>query len=297
MDKSIFKPRIFALAPDLTAADVAILLAALAVGDGAMNAYAYWREQLDWQTIPVHWQRLLPRLHQNLMRMGVEDEFVDRIKGVRRFTWARNLKFIAITKAIHGGLAQAGVPALTLNGTALVASGFADRSVRALDDIQILIPTDHIAKAIGVLSRLGFEAAPASPAGLLDRIHREPDLRACRFTNSSGDEVKIRWNDSDEPWSNSLIASFEGGFLRVPSSTDQLIHICSNDARSRDPGGFLWMADAVPLISRADDIDWPKIVAWCRAENHPDFMAHALDLLKTLFDLPIGSQTIAQLYR
>jgi hypothetical protein len=297
METSIFKPRIFALAPDLAAADVAILLAALAVGDRAMNAYVYWRAQLDWQTIPVHWQKLLPQLHQNLVRMGVEDKFLDRIKRVRRFTWARNLKFIVLAKAIHGGLAQAGVPTLSLNGTALVASGFTDRSVRAMDDINILIPADHIAKAIGVLSRLGFEAASINSVDLLDRIHHEPDLRVRRFTNSSGDEVKLHWSDSDEPWSNSHIVSFEGASLRVPSSTDQLIHICSNDARTRDPGCFPWIADAVAVISQADDIDWLKIVAWSRAENHSDFMARALDLLKTLFDLPIGSPTIAQLYR
>lgn len=297
MDTSIFKPRIFALAPDLAPADVAILLAALAVGDRAMGAYAYWRGQLDWETIPIHWQRLLPLLHQNLIRMGVEDEFLDRIKGVRRFTWARNLKFIVLTKAIHGELAQAGVPALSLNGTALVASGFADPSVRAMDDIDILIPANHVAKANSVLSGLGFEAVSINPRGVLDRIHGKPGVRACRFANSSGHELQIHWSESDEPWSNSHTASFEGTSLRVPSSTDQLMHICSNDALTSNPDYFPWMADAVPLISRANDIDWPKIVAWSRAENHADFLARALDLLKTLFDLPIDSNTVAQLYR
>jgi hypothetical protein len=154
-----------------------------------------------------------------------------------------------------------------------------------------------MAKAIGVLSRLGFEAVSINPAGLLDRIHLETDLRACRFANSLGHEVQIHWNESKKPWLNSHLASFEGASLRVPNPTDQLIHICSDDAPARGPGCFPWVADAVPVISRADDIDWLKLVAWSRAENRSDFMARALDLMKTLFDLPIGSHTIAQLYR
>jgi glycosyltransferase involved in cell wall biosynthesis len=301
-----FDDRIFEIAPNLSRADVAILVASLADGDRARTAYEYWREHTTWEEIPVQWQRLLPLLHRNLTRAGVKDHFLERIKGVRRFMWARNLRLIALAKRVHHAFSEAQIPGLFLKGASLVASRYVDRSIRPMDDIDILVPPDRVADAIHLLAELGFEPKLIRPASLLNRVLPDRDLSGWAFVNSAGDEVDIHWNamhldrrdGSDrEAWLRARTAEFEGASIRVLDPAHQVLHICAHGVRDPDQGAIRWIADAVLVIRCANDIDWELIVERARVHRLSAVMARALDLLGVLVELPVGQSTIVKLHK
>jgi hypothetical protein len=301
-----FDDRIFGIAPNLSRADVAILVASLADGERARTAYEYWREHTTWENIPVQWQRLLPLLHRNLTRAGVKDDFLERIKGVRRFMWARNLRLVALAKRVHHALSEAQIPDLFLKGASLVASRYMDRSVRPMDDVDILVPPEKVAATVRVLAELGFEPKLIRPASLLNRVLPERSLSGWAFANPEGEEVDIHWNamhldrrvDGDrEAWLRARIVEFEGASIRVLDPTHQLLHICAHGVRDPDIGAIRWIADAVLVIRCANDIDWDLIVERARVHRLSAVMARALDLLGLLVELPVGRSTISKLHK
>jgi hypothetical protein len=299
-----FNPRIFKLAPGLSKPDIAILLAALTTGDRALEAFHYWRDQLEWDKITPNWQRLLPLLHENLTRMDVKDPLLDRIKGVRRFKWAQNLRTIALAKTVYAELSRAGIPALLLKGTSLIASGYAHRSIRPMDDIDILIPPEQMPAAIETLEKLDIRPRFIPPASLINRLVPERILSGWPFANSVNQEVDIHWNamhldrrlDSDrDAWLNSRIVDFEGSQVRVMDPAYQFINICAHGARDPDQGFIRWIADAVLVVRQSSELKWDEVVSVAGRHGLSAVMARTLDLLATLFDLSIDPKAIARL--
>ena len=151
-------------AASLSSADVDILRAALLDGEAAISAYRSWRRELDWDSISTAWQRIVPLLQHNMSRLGVKDPLMDRFRGVRRYFWATNLRRIELAKEIFAGLNAARIPALALKGTSLIASGYADRSLRPMEDVDILVHRNSLPSAIEVLATRGFYPTAQSRA-------------------------------------------------------------------------------------------------------------------------------------
>jgi hypothetical protein len=106
----------------LSPLDCDLILAAFSRDRAAVEAWRRWRDAIDWDG---HLGRdqfaLLPRLHQNLTDLGVEDDLLPRFKGVRRQAWYANQRKIADLGPTLAGLAAAGAEALVLPPTALLA--------------------------------------------------------------------------------------------------------------------------------------------------------------------------------
>lgn len=295
IDKSI----IFRRRHLLSATDRNLLRAVLGDGNIALEAYAQWRRDLDWDTIPGVSQRLLPMLHHNAIRLGIEDHLLRRIGGVRRYKWARNLRLMRLAKTVHGAFATAGVPVMALKGSALVAHRFIDRSIRPMEDLDILVHPDRVADAVELLERLGMRAAPFRRDSVLHRLMPQAEMPGSAFRTADGEYIDLHWNamhldrrfDADiEMWQRSRSIEFEGTCIRVPDPIDLVLQICGHG--SQDGGAALLRAvvDVAIIIRGTPQFDWHALVA--RAAQHR-MSAVVSDALGILADA-IGDENAAR---
>ena len=283
----------------LPARDRNLLRAILGDGSIAREAYAEWRQDLDWSTIPAVSQRLLPILHHNATRLGIEDPLLRRIGGVRRYRWARNLRLMQLAKTVHIAFATAGIPVMALKGSALVAHRLIDRSIRPMEDLDILVRPDRIADAVDVLERLGMRAWPFRRDSLLRRLAPQAEVPGSAFRTANGEYVDLHWSamhldrrsDADvEMWQRSRSTDFEGACIRVPNSIDLVLQICGHG--SQDGGAALLRAvvDTAIVVRGTAQFDWSMLLA--RAVQHR-MSAVVSDALGILADA-IGDENVAQ---
>ena len=108
-------------------------------------------------------QRLLPLLQRNLTCLGIEDPLIDRFRGLRRYFWVRNLKAMAFAQDVFAALDRDDVPFIVLKGAALVACYLDDRSLRPMDDIDVLVPEERLTDAIMVLAGMNIKSQGSFP--------------------------------------------------------------------------------------------------------------------------------------
>ncbi|MFT4115542.1 nucleotidyltransferase family protein [Bradyrhizobium sp.] len=283
-----------------------MLVAALGEGDRAAAAYRRWRQHLDWQTLPDRWHRLLPLLHARLVQRSEDDPLAERIKGLRRYIWAKNLKLISLAASVLREFERVGIDVVPLKGTSLLASGIADRSTRPMNDIDMLIRDDQVDQAIAVLADLGIHPRFTTGASLSGKLLPDRALSGWPFMNAAQQEVDIHWNamhfdrrpDSDrELWRNTRPVQFEGISTRILAPEDQLINVCAHGARDSEPTSLRSIVDAALVLQHAGKIDWQIVTARALQHRVSAVMANAVDLLKTLLDLPIPAGAVHDLRR
>jgi hypothetical protein len=286
-----------------SSADIALLRAALGEGEAARAAYRVWREQLDWDSTPAKWRILLPLLHRNVTRLGIQDPLVRRLRRIRRYLWARNLPLIELAKRVHVAFAEANVPVLALKGTSLVASGYMDRSIRPMEDIDILVSRSHLQAAVKILSGFRFEPHVISPRYLTERLVPIGELPSWPFRDAQGNDVDLHWNalhldrrpEADNgAWCRSRRVVFDGTSMLVLDPTDQLLQICAHGIQADGSDTIRWMADAIVVI-RGAGLDWDAFLQRAAYHRLSASLADALASLSNIVSLPIPNGILRRL--
>lgn len=155
-----------------------LLQAALLDGEAALDAFRAWRGGVDLDAelgYPV--LKLLPLVHQNLLRLGCDDPLMGRLKGLSRRFWCEGQTlFFALTPALER-LAAAGVDLLLLKGAPLVLSYYGNHALRPMADLDIAVPHDRLAQAIDLLKEDGWQVENPPGPDTLRYFH------AARCTN------------------------------------------------------------------------------------------------------------------
>jgi hypothetical protein len=286
----------------LSAPNLLLLKAALLDGDAAIDAYRAWRPMLDLGTITYGEQRLLPLLQSNLTRLGIEDSQFDRLRGIRRYFWVRNLKVMAFAHEVFGALVRAGVPFIVLKGAALVAGYLDDRSLRPMDDIDILVPEENLTDAVAAFTELNL--APVGTSGPTENKHVRATYPGWGFA-SPRQKIDLHWkalhfdlrpHADDRFWQAARKATLDGVDVMVLDPADQLIHLCAHAAQSPNaPAGQHWPADAALVIRGSLDLRFGRVVEEAARHRLSGIMANALTLLSDEFGLPIPKSDIAKL--
>lgn len=253
---SLSRPRYRSFVQQISPSSLLLLKATLLDEAAAIAAYRAWRRTLDLETISYGQQRLLPLLESNLMRFGVEDPLVDRFRGMRRYFWVRNLKAMAFAQRVFAALDQIGVPFIVLKGAALIACHFAHRSLRPMDDIDILVPEGRVADAIAVLTAMNLHPQGISPRYLMrSRFRRFIPGSAFVGPDQNIDlhwkalHLDLRPEADDRFWEAHRQTSLDGTPIRVLDPAHQLIHICAHAAQlGANAATEQWPADAILVI-------------------------------------------------
>lgn len=276
------------LAGNFQKPDILALIAALADGELAHDAFQLWRDQLNWNDIPATVRRVLPLLHHNMSRLNVTDPLLERIKGVRRYMWARNLWLVSLAKLVHSEFSRSGINAAAFKGTSLVSYGLVDRTVRPMEDVDIVVQPDRLQAAIDALTSIGFRPLLIEPDVLIQEVAPNYRWSGWAFINNSNQQVDLHWSafkrrpDNDAAaWSHSRLVNFEGVDIRVFDPADQLLQTCLHGAQDTDNGTIRWILDAV-LILRGAQIDWDYIVERAAAHRALAILKNSLQIVNTV---------------
>ena len=296
-------PRARSFVQRISPANLLLLKAALLDEDAAIAAYRAWRPTLDFATISLGQQRLLPLLQRNLMRFGIEDPLIDRFREIRRYFLVRNLKAMAFGQRVFATLDQIGVPFIVLKGAALIACYLADRSLRPMEDIDILVPEDRLANAIAVLTAMNLHPQGISPRYLMRSRFRR-FIPGCAFVGPD-QNIDLHWKAlhldlrpeaDDQFWQAHRQTSLDGTPIRVLDPAHQLIHICAHAAQ---PGARAaaeqWPADAILVIRGGKDLCARRLMVEADQRGLSAIMAEALAFLAQEFDVSISNLTISRM--
>jgi hypothetical protein len=277
----------------ISPSNLLLLKAALLEEDAAIAAYRAWRPTLDLATISYGQQRLLPLLQSNLTRFGIEDPLFDRFRGIRRYFWVRNLKAMAFAKRAFASLDEMGVPFIVLKGAALVACYLADRSLRPMDDIDILVPEKRLADAIAALTAINLDPEGISLGDLMlsSRNHHGwgfvgPDQNIDLHWKAL--HLDTRPEADDRFWQAHRGVCLDDMPIRVLDPAHQLIHICGHAAQpAAAAAAEQWPADAIMVIRGSTDLCVERLVSEAHERGLSAIMTEALALLAQEFNVSI----------
>lgn len=244
-----------------------LLKAALFPGEEAIVAWESWRKLVDFESIHDASFRLLPKLYRNLSQLGVTDPLMGRCKGIYRKTWYENqLRLQCLTEICHQ-FQEAGIATLVFKGAALSLQDYQNCGVRPMQDLDILIPLEKVAKAETLLSELGWECDDRWVG--LERLVRSK--HAVNFKDCRGQGIDLHWHilhyslqdDADTDFWKFAVPLKNDRFSTLTlSPTDRLLCACVHGLYWDVTPSFRWIADAVTILQKnVTTIDWQRLLS------------------------------------
>lgn len=148
-----------------------------------------WMHSVDWQQVDVATARLLPYLYTRIQKLGIRDEFTERVKGVYKSTWLKNQLYIRATREVLELAERAGIPVLVLKGVPLLSEVYGDMGARALGDADLLVRPEHGKEFVELLEANGWHHAKEwasdrhNPVPSIYRITKATELENDRGVN------------------------------------------------------------------------------------------------------------------
>jgi hypothetical protein len=279
-----------------------VLRAALLDGDAALSAFREWTGGIDLEgDFDLATFRLLPLLYDNLRKLGVKHPLLGRLKGAYRLAWYKNHKLFDDMRPIMAALTHAGIRTMLLKGAPLVLNTYRSHALRPMSDIDVLVPTGQVGRAIEVLGGAGWR--PYNPTSadffryrhalcLIDDEERELDLHwRCLFELAGP-------GDDDFLWSRARPLDFHGIATLAPDPTSHLIVTIVHGLRWNPAPPIRWIPDAMTMLrSHADEVAWADVVAFAK-ERCLSYRLHlGLSYLRQRFDAPIPAAVLTELGR
>jgi hypothetical protein len=203
-----------------------LLRTATAGGEASAEAWRRLRPQLDLDRLELGSFPVLPLVHRQLERLGIEDPYIPRLAGIRRRTWTLNrLGLDALAPALRA-LEDAGAEPVVVGGWQFPAHYYGgDFGLQQVDGLEVLV-------------RPGF--AEPCDAVLHQRFARD----------FSTPEREI------EP--ETIEITLGETKARGLAPTDELLRVCLAGARAHEPPNIIWLADALAVLGSL--IDWDRLV-------------------------------------
>lgn len=277
-----------------------LLTAALGDGDDARDAWRRWfgagnLDQMDQGSF-----RVLPLVHSNLDRLGMQGPEVTLLKGVRRRAWYQSHMLLRELMPLVGEWTRAGIPATVLKGAALAQLHYADPSLRPMTDLDILVPRQYVKPIMAQLTDSGWQRLTWAPARLNDSYMR---FRHAIGLKTPSAEIDLHWHlmytccndDVDEQFLRRAVTiDLMGVTVNALDPTDQLIHTCVHGMQSSGATTIRWIPDAI-MVMRTADIAWDRVGDFALATGQALLLRTALAYLKSEFNCDIPSSVTARL--
>lgn len=204
---------------------------------------------------------VLPLVYRSLVRAGVDDPDLPRLKGIYRKSWVTGSLLAERTAEAARALGGTEIPALFVEGVVLAQRFYPELGLRPTASIDVLVRHGDRARASAALARAGW-SADASPPGEHAPVAYLSDARgnvlvlrtrlAVDFVAPGMDAEALLWSAA-ETWPLGTVE------VLVPSPTDTLLAVCASRARLEGARQTQWIADAALLLSSR--IDWQRLTA------------------------------------
>ena len=203
---------------------------------------------------------LLPLIHSAARRNGFSLE--PALWTYLRFASVREeLRYGAyreICAKVLGALAHEEVPVIALKACALAETHYDMPGERHCHAIDLLVPSDNLARIAPVVAKSGFhparlaESRPGARLGFRHEHGLPLIMHAALF------DPPVYPSDAKVPWSASTPASIADTSVRVLDPSHHLLYIFASAFSSRARGNLRWACDAWLLMNAEKGLDWSE---------------------------------------
>lgn len=256
---------------------------------------------MRWPRFQAHTRKydICPIIYQNLETLGfpgLPDPIRAELARIFGLNAIRTEAFGRETARILRLLGDAGIPAIPLKGIALAASLYHDPALRLCADIDILVPSKHVADAYHLIAAAGYESEFTQPP-LLDLFVRYgKDCLLMRRDHLCAYPLELHcallWGGEleeallSEIWASAERKTFYGVEAFALSEEWEFLYLTLHAAR-HGRSSLKWLADLDRLCSRGS-VDWEKIMSTVMAWGWEDAVRSTLAECVSLFDTPVS---------
>jgi hypothetical protein len=277
-----------------------LLQAALLDGQAALAAYRAWRDGIDLEgELGYPTLRLLPLVYHNLLRLGLDDPLMGRLKGVYRRSWCENQRLFFELQPVLRRLRQGGIDLLLLKGAPLVLSYYRNHALRPMADFDVAVRPQQLQHALDLLRNLDWDTGPEPSAETLRYFHAVWCNRAEQY------ELDVHYHclrDCVNPsadqwfWSELEPVDFQGVEALQLAPTALLFHTILHGVRWNEETPVRWIADALTILrQRSGDVDWERLLAFADSQRLTGRLALGLTYLVNHFALELPERVWAHL--
>ena len=276
-----------------------LLHAALGNNEAAQRAWLEWRRNYSFEKLEHASKRLMPLVYHNLHTFGIEDAMMPQLKQIHRETFRYNQILFGEIKGIIEVLESSGIRTLLLKGAALSLRFYCSSALRSMSDVDLLIETKNIFRAVEILKKNGWQTTQENLPMLTQIIH------ACGFINHDGRELDLHWNLLPSCWNanknltfweSAVPLEFNGSPTLALCATDQLFHVCCHGARANINAPIRWIADAIMILrSSGAEIDWQRLLDLASERRFNVALYLSLKYLKENFAAEVPSEFLRKI--
>ncbi|MBI2375927.1 MAG: nucleotidyltransferase family protein [Deltaproteobacteria bacterium] len=194
---------------------------------GAIRRLIVSGASLEWTLELAERFAIAPRLASVLARARILDELPEslasRIRDVGESAHARNLALLTDLLRVGEALDGASIPYVATKGSAILAGHVKAYGDRHLDDIDLLIAPEDVARV---------EAAILAIGGVIDSSLANVDLHPLTMRGPLGTKVevhvKLPRTDGREVLARAVSTPLFGGLVRIESPADLTRHVCDH---------------------------------------------------------------------
>ena len=179
---------------------------------------------------------------------------------------ARNVLLADELVSALRALSESGVDAITFKGPALAIAAYGDLSLRRFVDLDLIVRRNDVARAIEVLSALGY-----APAGDLDPQHQSVLLEHqhnLQFTRGRM-IIELHWQVASELFASSVTAEdlwqqldkvrVSNAEVKTLSRDDLLFALCVHGSRHLWQR-LAWICDIDRVMTMQPELDWARLI-------------------------------------
>ena len=238
--------------------------------------------------------QLAPLVTDALVRAGVDDPELGRMRGIRRHTYFAQQLLRADLVATLDVLEAAGVRSLALKGVPLVLEHYGDVSLRPMWDVDLLIDADRVPAALAALRAAGWRNAYPEREHIV-RVYSEAQMRS----PDGRSELDVHWrlvpwvdrhagSADPELWAAAHPLVVDGRRTLAPAPEDLALHVILHAFRTGWRVVPRWVADVATVLRSAhDEFDWDRFVRRAARGRLVPPVRDALDFACSLVPLPV----------
>jgi Uncharacterised nucleotidyltransferase len=269
-----------------------------------------WQRAVDVARLDAGSLALMPLLHRRVAELGLRTPLAPLLRGAYRWRWCENQLLLRAVLPVIAGWRADRIPVLALKGSALLRR-YGDLGLRALSDVDVLVPRSHAPALMRALPAAGWRAraddgpSPERPEDRMAATH------AAGFVRGRA-EIDLHWaslaedlspGGDDRLWSRSTVFELPvpgtrgpGVSLRLPAPADLLLQVCVHGARWSRTSAITWVPDALLILrDEQERFDWPALVAEAGARRLQVPLVETLRFLREELDAPVPAHVLAAL--
>ncbi|MBN1148983.1 MAG: nucleotidyltransferase family protein [Anaerolineales bacterium] len=264
---------------------------------------------------PADWTALLQRANEHGVapllswRLGelegeldIPQEARQALRMSRLQNAGRNIVLFHQLGKVLRAMRGAGVEVIALKGAHLAELIYADRALRSMSDIDLLVRREELGRARQVLEQLGYAPSRRFQTEREAAIH----LHLPPYHKPGQAVIELHWNialpsaptqvDIEALWSASRLATIEGTPARTLAPEHLLLHLCLHFCQHDFKLGLRHLCDILAVVEAPESgLDWEALSSCAQRWKAGKCAFLTLRLAQALLGAPVPAQALSAL--